>query len=332
MSLPTELTMPPIYDPLNLEGNQTNGVWPFSLRWEDTQLMQARLAQGFGGTDLVVLGPPQALERGIADMGIRALVPIVEMAQTLQVIDAGGLTMPEPIIFAPCHINAFANGVDEQQNQTMAEQYGQLARAYFAAFHPDLPSPQLVTDKPQGVAMIAEQATVAKDKLSSTTLAVLLQMAGNHGETPNPERAAAYFLAHFHVYGQPHPDYAPLEHPLMVVPQSESTFHDLMTAETANLGMEWSSEAGSADGRPVIGYSDVLTTPHYYPHRGEPNLAKCTNQWPTRNQLSRAPGLNGLARDEISASIGLIETDIGGRQNIPELQGILANICHLIGV
>jgi len=322
--------------------------WNFTIRWQDEARFEAWINQGFADKELAILGPPQ-----VTTPGIRLLAPIIEMAQTLETIRQHGLKLPTPSILAPIHINAWANNVEIEDNKKMAGLFHQLAINYFYAFHPklaqeltalaiknfaeaspnqpipnDLPIINLKTDQPEGVTSIAQAASQLKDQLSAATIEALLGKAVNHanGQTDLlKEKVTGYLLAHYTVYGWLNlPEYYPITKPtLYQVPQSEAQFDQLMEDEVEQVKTvlpETQEPDLENQGLVVVGFSDVLRSAHYYPHQGEPSLSACKNRWPTLNQLSRVPRLNGLAREEILKVIALIETDIGGKQNIEKLQ------------
>lgn len=304
------------------EQNNRDSAWLFSIRWLDEQRFEHWLKQGFAGKNLVILGPPQ-----ITDPGIRLLVPIAEMAQTMEAMQTYNLGIPEPVIFCPIHINAWANEVETESNQAMADFYHSLACRYFKTFHPRLPLPILKTDQQAGVEEIAQLASAVKDSLSKDTLEELLRMANNHANELEietlMEKTAGYLIAHYVAYRWlPMPSYYDISEPtLFLIPQSEEKFHDLMEAETVTIALKGIVEPdNNPEGTMVIAYSNILIRAHYYPHQSEPSLARCANQWPTRNQLSRMSRLNCRARDEICTGVQLIEADIQGKQNIPLLQ------------
>lgn len=326
--------------------------WPFQVAHCDLETMEHRLhaPQGFAGINLVILGPPQCPERGIDQetlgLPIRSLVPIIEISQAMEIMQACSLGMPNPVIMAPVEINAWANGGNPEQNRQTAVGYTTIAQTYIQKFHPDLPMPNLITDKLPGVETIALVAPQIIANLPQEILDELTKMAAAHTQQ-SPQnieettmRVAGYLAAHFPAYGQlAMPDYISpgVEPALYIVPQSEARFHHMMQ----NGGREAIISAGLGEPKlpdhdnNIIAYSHTLNSPHYYCHQGEPTLGMARTRWPTRNQLSRIPGLNGLARDEISAAIGLIETDIGGRQNVPELQKVLKvliSICQLSSI
>lgn len=299
-------------------------AWPFSVRWQDEQRIDKWLNEGFDGKNLIILGPPQAV-----DPGIRILIPIVEMVQTMEIMRENGFGLPAPGIRCPIYINAEVNHIPIEENESMAKSYIELAKRYFTVFHPDLPQPRLITDSQSGAGLLRNHASQIKGLLSSSTLDVLLGMAEKHsnGDTQESlvESTTAYLLAHYAVYGYGSlPEYYTLEkQTLMLVSQSEQKFHNLMEAEIKNIVStlpDVSLPTNDGNGSMVIGYSNVLKTAHYYPHKGERSLAQCNNLWPTTNQLSRQTGLNGKARDEILAAIHVIEADIS--KNYPRLEAI----------
>jgi hypothetical protein len=299
-------------------------VWPFSIRWQDEKRADKWLSEGFSGKDLIILGPPQAVISGV-----RILTPIVEMAKTMEIIRENNLGMPNPGIFCPIYINAEVNHIAIEENELMAENYTELAEKYFAVFHPNLPQPRLITDSQPGAQLLRTTASQVKNYLSPQTLEMLLNMAGKHSKSDNQEllveSTTAYLLAHYVVYDYlPLPEYCNLkQQTLMLVPQSEQKFHDLMNAEIHNIVSvlpEVSLPTDDETGSMIIGYSHALKTAHYYPHQGERSLAQCRNVWPTRNQLSRQAGLNGRAKDEIWEAVQLIEADIS--QNMARAEGI----------
>jgi len=292
----------------------TSPVWPFSIRWQDKERADKWLSEGFNNRDLIILGPPQAVT-----LGMRSLVPIVEMARTMEIIRENNLGMPSPGIFCPIYINAEVNHIAIEKNESMAKNYAELAKKYFSVFHPNLPEPRLITDTQSGAQLLRTIASKIKDYLSFQTLEILLGMAEKHSKGDNQEllieSTTAYLLAHYVVYDYlPLPEYYDLkQQTLMLVPQSEEKFHDLLDREINNIistlpkvSLPTDDETGSM----VIGYSHVLKTAHYYSHQGERSLVECRNMWPTRNQLSRKAGLNGRVRDEIWEAVQLIEADI----------------------
>lgn len=288
-------------------------AWPFSVRWQDEQRIDKWLNDGFNDKNLIILGPPQAVEPGI-----RILTPVVEMARTMETMQKNGLGVPTPGICCPIYINAEVNHIPIEKNESMARNYVELAKRYFTVFHPDLPQPRLITDSQSGARLLRNHASQIKDYLSSATLDVLLGMAEKHsnGDTQESliESTTAYLLAHYAVYGYVSmPEYYALDQQtLMLVPQSEQKFHNLMEAEIKNIIPTLpniSSPTNDGEGSIVIGYSNILKSAHYYPHQGERSLTDCGSLWPTKNQLSRQAGLNGRARDEIWEAVQLIETD-----------------------
>lgn len=302
----------------------TSSVWPFSIRWQDEKRAGKWLDEGFSGKDLIILGPPQAVIPGV-----RILTPIVEMAKTMEIIRENNLGMPSPGIFCPIYINAEVNHIAIEENELMTKSYEELAKKYFAVFHPDLPQPRLITDSQSGAQLLRTIASQVKGYLSPQALEVLLGMAEKHNNGGNKEllveSTTAYLLAHYVVYGYlPLPEYCNLkQQTLMLVPQSEQKFHNLMNTEIHNIVStlpEVSLPTDDETGSMIIGYSHALKTAHYYPHQGERSLAQCRNLWPTRNQLSRQAGLNGRARDEIWETVQLIEVDIS--RNKPRLEAI----------
>lgn len=297
----------------------TPSVWPFDVRWQDKKRIDKWIQEGFGSKDLVILGPPQAV-----DPGIRILTPIVEMARTMETLRENGLGTPAPEICCPIYINADVNRVPIEENKSMAREYTKLAQKYFALFHPDLPQPRLITDSQAGVQLLNTYASQVKNLLSSQTLDVLLRMAEKHTNGKDQESlvesTTAYLLAHYAVYGYVSlPEYYALERPtIMLVPQSEQEFHTLMDAEIDAIGSTLPGVSPPTDdenGPMIIGYSHTLKTAHYYPHEGEPDLEKCRNMWPTWNQLSRQGGLNGRARNAIWDAVQLIEADISSNHS-----------------
>jgi hypothetical protein len=293
---------------------QATSTWAFSIRWQDEQRMNTWLQEGFDRKNLIILGPPQAVEPGI-----RILTPIVEMANTMETMRKNDIGIPDAGICCPIYINAVVNRVSVEENIAMAKSYMALAERYFSVFHPHLPQPRLITDSQSGAQLLGELASQAKDRLSPSSLDILLRMAEKHnnGDTQELliESTTAYLLAHFSVYGYVSlRKYYDNEKPtLMLVPQSEEKFHSLMDLEMNNIASilpEIKPPSSDASGSMVIGYSHILRTPHYYPHRGERSLTDSRVLWPTRNQLCRQIGLNGRARDEIWEAIQYIEADI----------------------
>lgn len=304
--------------PPESESGNSSDSWPFSVPYEH----QFRFEEWLRAypKSIVILGPPQVVK----SPGIRLLGPIVELATTLEIMRASQLPLPEPLILAPIYINSWANSGDPARNSVAAEMFANLAQRYFAVFHPELPTPVLQTDQPQGIDQIAGLAQRLWQQVSldgqQTLSTMALKHHQNHSDensTRPEERTTAYLLAHYAVYGGLDlPDYYPSPpNPLFLVPQAEATFRRLMGQEVNRL----LDDRGYLSDPAIMTYSDTVTAPHYYPHRGEPSIAQATNQWPTRNIISRL-GANGWAQAEIWKVVQMIEENIGGRNNVRKLQ------------
>lgn len=277
---------------------------------------------------------------------IRWLVTVAETAQLIEGLAEHGIHPPrEWKLMAPLYINSVCNNGNPDQALQKALQMELVAQRYIADFHPQTASlvglPVLKTDNPDWVYPLQRYGRQIVPHLPSSVQDVLLAMTNNHhnheeepesnNHDPLEERAATYLLAHYSAYGLVNGHFpSGFNHSdaLFVLPQSEDRFLSLVT-ESREAVEALGIKVGDFDAQNIgIMVSPTLRTPHYYPHTGEPLISDLVHEqrWPTENRVRHTRGLNGYAQEEIIRSLALLETDMGGKQQIGKLVKIVREV------
>lgn len=258
---------------------------------------------------------------------IRWLGTIAEAAQTWEQLDAAGIQPPTSWkLLAPLHINSACNEGDAEGALNQAQKLLTFTAAYLARFHPGVPIPELEVDDPAWVIELMEHGAQLYPHLPGHVRDTLSSMAAKHdsGNSTNAQVTSSYLLAHYEVYGRLNGKsfggFAKRENAIFIVPQSEHTFHDLMDSSESAMRLVGIRPVPMIENGNILMVSSGLRSPHYYPHKGEPDLGSLNDRqrWPTVNQLSHR-GINGRALKEIVDTVMYIESDIGGKSHIGEL-------------
>lgn len=269
---------------------------------------------------------------GPNDVPFRWIVSIAETAQMIEGLAEHGVKPPHQWqLMAPFHINTAVNNGDLAKAQEQAVKLEAFARGYVETFHPQAAKlsglPVLQPDGPEWVDPLLEYGEKVYPLLDRPVKEDLHRMASKHANGNEDEEVlregipdttvAAYLMAHFSGYGLVNghfPHGFKQNNALFVVPASEDRFLSMVEQSrnaVETLGVKVSTHE---DQNSVIMVSQILRTPHYYPHKGESLLSKTAHQpdWPTAKKVRQQKGMNGLAQNEVMNAVTFIEEDIGG--------------------
>jgi hypothetical protein len=308
----------------------THPVWSFSLRYQDEARWDNWINDGFGNIQVVSLGTVGALnkEGEIIEPGFRLIASVAQLANTVEQMKKHGLSTPTPTILYPIYANASANKGNPEINLQYAFQHYLMAVLYFQIFHPDIPIPEALIDKPEGMDELLQKAPLILPYMQQHNMEKLVAMARKFYREEESEemviRSLAYLLPHFFVYGFAR-NVKYLDNGkkrIMLMPQSEAMFTDLLMEEynAVEKAIPLKPLTDDETGDTIVVYSDILTSPPYFTNKKEPTLMQIRNRFPTMKNLQ---GMNGLAAKEVLRAVQILEKDTGGK--IDDLFALVIN-------
>lgn len=268
---------------------------------------------------------------------VRWLASIIQPIRLAETLKEAGITSPSRWkTMAPVNMNAWVNSLDSETPIQHAGDLHALARGYMNLIHPGVIQPELEIDNEDWAKVVSRYGKELFHQLPDFVKADLENMAAKHrnGLAQETEGGASYLLSHFNAYGhlEMRHGFPPRTDTLIILPASENRFFTMMDQVSETIqGLGMGKITPLSERNCVVLVSDIIRTPHYYPHSGEPTLEAIVKEkiprWPTRKMIFEGK-INGWAKQEVAQGLALIDQDLGGIQH-PKYSRRLAKVLTL---